>query len=790
MMRSTLNRKLLRNLREMWAQVATIALVVAAGVAAFVALQATVDSLQGSRDRYYEEFRFGDVFASLERAPDGVGGRLREISGVTAVDTRLVAPVRIPIEAATQPPIGEVVGLPAGGDAPLNRVLLLEGRMVEAGRGDEALLLEPFAERFGIAPGDTLPVIMEGTLRQVRIVGIANSPEYVYPAPPGGDAIPDEERFAALWMDRDAVAPAFRMEGAFNDVVLRLGPGASLPAVLAEVDRILDPYGGRGAVGRDRHRSNYFLDMRFEQLSGMATSVPVVFLAVAAFLLNVVLSRIINLERGEIAAMKALGYHNREIGLYYVKFVAVVVLLGTVGGFALGGWMGQGITSTFLRFFGLPLLEYSVPASTFVPAFAVALGFGLVGALVALRRILRLSPAEAMRPETPTRYRPSFLERLGVGDLFGTSGRMILRELSRHPVRTTLSSVGVALAVGIIVMGRFSMDAMDFIIDSEFYLASREDISVSLVGPTSDRAVNEVRGIPGVRFAEGLRVTSVRMTSDHRSRDVPLYGYPDENRLRILLDGEGRRVPMPTGGVVLTRTLAEMLGVEAGDTVRVRLREGRADERPLVVTGTVTQAFGLQGHMRLEDLNRLLGEDPAVNQLRLAVERGAYPEVERRLSDMPRVLEVTRKEQAVARMRALSGDTQRVLVLVLSLFGAVIAVGVVYNNARVALSVRARDLGSLRVLGFTRREVSTILVGEQMIQVLVALPFGLWIGRILAGLLAGTIDQEEYRFPLLISTETYAFAVSVVLAAALVSAFLVRRRLDRLDLIGVLKTRE
>lgn len=792
---STLNSKLLRDIRERWAQLSTIGFVVAAGIAAFVSLQATFQSLEQSRDAYYDAYRFGDVFATLQRAPDGVAEKLEEIPGVTLVHPRLVAPVRIPLQidgaaASRQPPIGQVVGLPPDGEPALNGVLLLEGRRVEAGRADEALLLEPFAERTGIAPGDTIPVVMEGRLREIRITGIAAAPEFVYPAPPGQAVVPDDERFAVLWMDRQAVAPAFQMEGAFNDVVLRLSPSAVERQVLAEVDRVLEPYGGRGAMGRDRQRSNYFLEMRLDQLQALSGFVPILFLGVAAFLLNLVLSRLVKLQRGEIAALKALGYRDREIGGYYLKLTLLVVVLGTFVGLGAGAWMGRGLTGFFTSFFRLPLLEYSVPLSVVGPAFLVAAVFGLLGAFATLRGILRLSPAEAMRPEPPERYRPTILERLGVGHLFGPPGRMILRELGRRPVRLLLSSLGIALALGIIVVGRFSADAWDVILDRHYQQAYLEDVSVTLTGPVDARGIREVAALPGVVRAEGVRVTSARIHAGLRWRDVPIYGYREGDQLRRLMDAEGAVLPTPSGGMVLTETLAEILAVGIGDSVQVQFREGRAQTRGVVVTGTVDEMFGLQGHMRILELNHHLGEGPAVNTLILTVDEGSMAPLQARLAQMPVVQEVTEKMAEVRRVDELTAEPQRFLVLILSFFGSVIAVGVVYNNARVALSVRSRDLASLRVLGFTRREISGILLGEQAVQVALAIPAGLVLGRVFTGLLMRTLDPEEYRLPLMVSLETYAFATTVVVAAALVSALLVRRRLDHLDLIGVLKTRE
>lgn len=787
---SALDRKLVRDLKGMLGQGITISLVVAAGISGFLALRSTYASLEESRDQYYREYRFGDVFAQLERAPETVSDRLEEIPGVARVHTRVSEPVRIPMPDMPQSPIGQVLSLPSAGEAPLNAVLLREGRRPDPGSADEALLLDMFAERWGVRTGDTLGVVMNGAMRRVRVTGLAASPEFIYPIPPGGALIPDEERFAVLWMDRRGVAPIFRMEGAFNDVVLRTHPGAPEREVLAGVDRILEAYGGRGAVGRDLQASNFFVTQELEQLKQFATVVPVIFLGVAAFLLNMVLSRLLHLQRTQVAALKALGYRDREVGMHYLKMTLGVVLGGSAAGIALGWYMGRGLTLFYGNFFGFPILEYSMGWRAPLVGVLIAGGAALVGTFTALRRILALSPAEAMAPEPPARYRPTLPERMGLGRLVGPMGRMVLRELGRRPLRTTLSALGVALAISIVVVGRFSQDAMNYLIEEQFYRAWKENVTVAFAGPTPERAVRELAALPGVVDAEGMRVTAVRMHAGHRWRDMPLQGYPDDARLRELLDADGNRRPFPDGGVVLTRKLAEVLTIAVGDSVRVTLREGRPGDAVVEIVGVVDEMLGMQGHMQLDELNALLGEGPVVSQALVQIDPRDFAEFERRLADVPGVLDVASRDALVQRFREQSAELLWVMTLILTLFASVIAAGVVYNNARVAVSVRERDLASLRVLGFTRREISTVLLGEMAVQVLIAIPPGLWLGRQLCVLIASTADPERYRLPIVLSAETYGFATAMILIAATGSALLVRRKLDRLDLIGVLKTRE
>jgi putative ABC transport system permease protein len=785
-----LDRKLIRDLRGMLGQGITIALVVGAGIGGFIALRSTFVSLQDSQATYYERYRFGDAFAQLARAPESLRFRLEAVPGVAVAYPRVVEPIRIPLEGVLQSPVGQVVSLPPDGDPPLNGILLREGRTPTPGRSDEALLLDAFAERWAFGTGDTLRVLLNGTLRPILITGLATSPEFIYPLPSGGSLIPDDSRFAVLWMDRGGMSPLFQMEGAFNDLVLRLQPGASEREVLAGVDALLEPYGGRGSYGRALQPSHFILEGELDQLRQFALVVPMIFLGVAAFLLNVVLSRILLLQRTQIAALKALGYRDREIAGHFLKMVSGVVLGGSLLGILVGQWLGSAMTNLYGSFFGFPVLTFRMGWDGPLLGTAVALLAGFLGAFGALRQVLRLSPAEAMSPAPPARYRPTLLERAGLGRLLGPSGRMVLREIGRRPLRTGLSALGIGLSLGIVIVGRFSGDALEVLIEEQFYRAWREDITVTFSQPLPARAVRELLPLPGVLHAEGVRITPARIHAGHRWRDMPLLGVEEGARLRQLLDGEGRIHPLPNGGVVLTAKLGEVLGVQVGDTVRIRLREGRPGDVYLPVTGMVDEMFGLQGHMRLADLNALLGEEPRVSQALLSVDPNLQPALEARLAALPAVADIGSRSALVNGFREQSGQLLVVMTLILTGFASVIAAGVVYNNARVAVSMRERDLASLRVLGFTRREISAVLLGELGVQVALAIPLGVWVGVRLAEGIAGTVDPERYRLPIVLSPGSYAYSIGVILVASTVSALLVRRRLDHLDLIGVLKTRE
>lgn len=786
---SALGTKLRRDLWQLKGQVTTIALVLACGIMAILMLRSSYASLLAARDTYYTTYRFADVFARLERAPRAAVARLEAIPGVAVVSTRIVEEVMVPLPEEPDPVTGRIVSIPDVEEPALNALYLRAGRLPVAGADDEAVVLEQFASAHGLVAGDRVPVVINGRLRALRIVGIALSPEYVL-AMAGGELVPDPRRFVVLWMREAAIAPAFQMEGAFSDVSLRLEPGASLDAVLGAVDVELARYGGMHAIPRDKQLSNWALSSELDMLRTLALVIPAIFLGVAAFLVNVVVSRLVALERTQIAVLKALGLTERRIALHYLALVSLIVAIAAIVGIAAGVWTAGWMTDLYTEFYRFPSRLLRISPSLIAVTLGVGLGAGVIGALGAVRVIARMPPAQAMRPPAPLTYRRSVLERLHLGRALGPSTMMIVREIERRPLRFALSTLGIAMGLGIFLMGRFSWDSFDRLMSETFLREHREDLTVTFAESLPARAVQELEHLPGVELGEGHRIVPVRLRAGTRWRDLAITGMPAPSELRQLLDrGETPRA-LPPSGLVLTAKLAEILDVEIGDEVDAELLEGDWSTRTMPVAGVIDEAFGLQAYARADWLAATLGEEPRVSMVLLRIDPAFMMEVRAALKDRPGVLGVTTTLQAIERHREQTGGSMLGFTIVLTIAAAAIAVGVVYNNARIALAMRSRDLASLRVLGFTRAEISSILLGELGAQVLLGIPLGLVLGTWWARLLAATIDPEAIRLPMYIAPSTYATAAVIALVSGLASALLVRRKLDHLDLIGVLKSSE
>jgi putative ABC transport system permease protein len=783
-----LTRKLLRDIGNMRGAVFTISLVVAAGIAAFVTLRGTYNALVQTRDVYYSRQRFADVFSDLERAPIHVVDQIAELPGVARAYGRVTGSARVPLESLPEPAQARVLSIPEDGVPPLNGVQLMSGRMPENDRDDEALLIELFASKHDVHPGSQLKVVIEGRERTLRIVGIAMSPEFVLAVPNGASA-PAPERFAVFWMRRPAVEAAFDMRGSFNSVVLDLAPGVRPEQVVPKLDELLDRHGGLGAYARARQISNYFLSQDLGSLSTLATIAPLIFLGVAAFLLNVVLSRLVELDRPQIATLKAIGYSDREVGLHYLELTLIISTVGALVGIALGSWLGGQMTHLYQRFYRMPHLEFRLELGLLMTAFLVSLGAGLLGSFVSVRRVMLLPPAEAMRPAAP----PSYAKKGALSSftaLFGTASRMVVREVVRRPMRTLFSALGIGAATGIIIIGQHFSDAMNYLVDFYLQAQQRETIAVTFLNPVSSDSTSFLRSLPGVRDVQWLSSIQVRVRAGHRERTVGLIGRAEHGSMRPLLNDRGRERHPEAGQVWFTDMLAKALHVVPGDTVYAEPLLGDRTPRALKLTGTVSELMALWIHMPADDLQRWLGTQTMIAGATLQVDREHVAEVQDELMKMPQVASATRKELIISEFRKQQGQTMGTFSLVLTLFAITIAISVVYNNARVSLSLRARELASLRVLGFTRGEISAILISELGIQVLIGIPFGLWFGTMLVrGMLAAN-DPEAFRFPSTIGQHAYAVAALVTALAAIGSALLVRRKLDKLDLVEVLKTRE
>lgn len=784
-----LERKLIRDLLHLRGQVLAVALVLASGIALFVGMLSVYDSLEITRDEYYERSRLADVFASIQRAPSSVADRLRRIQGVELVEERIVKEVAVEIAGLEEPATGRLVSIPSDPSSMLNRLSLQSGRWIDPTRQTEVIASATFAAANGLRLGDSIGAVIGDRWRVLSIVGMALSAEYIYEMPPGGALFADNKHFGVLWMGRDAMRSAFAMSGAFNDVVIGIERGVDPQFIVDRVDRILAPYGCVESYEREDQLSCTLLRGDLEMLRTTGLYMPVLFILIAAFLLNVVLSRLISLERDQIALLKAFGYSSLTVGLHYFWMCVAIVAIGAVIGIGVGIWFGLELTTVYTGFYHLPFLHYRLAPEYIAISVGLSLIAGSLGAWSAMLRVVALPPAEAMRPAKPARFRPGLVERIGLQRLLPSSARMVIRQFERSPWKSVISVLGVAVAVGELMLGRFAIDSMEFTRDTQFQSVQREDVVAVFASPRAPGSVRALATFPGVLRLEPFRLLPVRLHSGHRTRTIAIQGVDTGAELRRIIDENLVPFEPEEADLMMTEMLADKLGVSRGDMLEVEILEGRRRTRVVRVGELVREIVGLSAYMRRAALDRLAGS-PAVSGAYLLVDDAERRELYRRLKRTPGVAGAQIREVTIEGYDRTVAEGENIRQVFVAGSALAIAIGIVYNSARIALSERGRELASLRVLGFTQREVSALLLGEQAILTLLGIPVGYAIGYAFDLLISFAYASERTRVPVVIDSSSYLYATVVVILAAVISGLLLRRRLRGLDLIEVLKTRE
>ena len=784
-----LDRKLARDLGRMWSQTLAIALVMACGVATLILALGAFRALEETRTAFYDRYRFANVFASATRAPDALREAIAGIDGVSGVELRIVRPALLDIDGMPEPGTGVAVSVPDSGEPAVNRLYLRAGRLPVAGRGTEVAVTEMFGEAHRLRPGSTFRALMNGRKRTLIVTGIVLSPEYIYSIAPG-DMVPDPRRYGIFFMPRTEMAGIYDMQGAFNDAVLRIRRDASPERIVERLDTLLEPYGGRGAYLRKDQLSNAFLDNELTQLRGMVFIIPPIFLFVSAFLVNMILKRMISLEREQIGLLKAVGYGAIEIAWHYAKLVVVISAAGTLIGFAAGTWLGFEMTKLYSKFFSFPFLIFSQNPDLYAISAGVTVLSALAGSTRAIWSVVSLPAAVAMRAPAPTRYRSLLAGGSVAFRLFSQLTVMALRHLIRWPMRSAMTTLGMSLSVALLVTALFSFDSIDFMIDTVFSRSERQDATVTFAQQASPRALQAVAKLPGVMRAEPLRATSVILRNGHRERRLAISGLPEEPRLSRILDTDLEAVSSPPHGLLVSERVAHVLGLRVGDRPEVELLEyGRRLVR-VPVTGIVQSYVGLAVYMERSALDRLIGDGPRLSAVQVSVDGAAWPDLFRVVKETPAIAALALKNVSRAKFRETIGQNISIMMTVYIGLASIITFGVAYNSARIQFSERARELASLRVLGFTRWEVSSVLLIELSLIVLAAQPVGWLLGYVFAAVVTESFASDLFRIPFIIKPETFAISSLVVMSVAALTVFAVRRRVDGLDMVRVLKTRE
>lgn len=784
-----LDRKLARDLRLWIGQILAIAAVAACGIMSFITMQSNYDTMLTTQTSYYDRYRFADVFASMTRAPRGIVPRIAQLPGVVEVQTRVVRDVLADIPGQQDVGTLRLISIPDGSEPRLNKIFVRYGRLPQVNASNEIVISQAFADANHLQPGSTISALLNRRYQTFRIVGVGLSPEYVYEMRGGADIWPDSRHFGIAWINDSALAAAFDMTDGFNDISLHVAPGSDRAQLIERLDRILAPYGSLGAYDRAEQLSDRFVSNELRQLRAQAIAIPLIFLGVASFLINTALSRLVATQREQIAVLKAFGYSNVAIATHFLKAANVVIAIGAVTGIAGGWWLGYQLAIMYTRFFRFPAANYHLDPSLAIVAVLISLAAAALGAISSVYAVVKLPPAEAMRPVSPVLYRPTLLERIGI-TLFSPSVRIVIRSIARKPVASLLTMLAIAFSVAILVVGRSTIDSVQWMMRIQFQLASRETATIAFVRSLGSRASYELRTLPGVLQTQPYRTIFVRISNGNRSRRLALLGLPREPRLHGIIDRNGSESTPPVHGLLLTKALADILAIRPGERVTIAFLEGDRRVIQMPVQQVSDELVGLNAYADLAEAHRVLRESGTISGAWVTIDPLKKSQFDAALKRMPAVAGVSYRQAALDEFNRSFAESIGISATFILGFAFVIACGVVYNAGRVALSERARELSTLRILGYDFQSTAFMLVGEQILLAIAGIPVGFLIGYLLDLSLQPLYELEYYRVPIVTSNATYVLSAAFTLGAASISAALIALQLRRLDLVAALKAGE
>ncbi|MCD6415658.1 MAG: FtsX-like permease family protein [Planctomycetes bacterium] len=791
MVGNVLHRKLARDLRGGWGQFTAAAAVVLWATVLFVSFQVTYRSLLHSRDSYYRRCNFADFFVDLENAPSSALSAAQSIKGVWRVRGRIVKEVSLEMEGEEGAAVGRIISMPRRRDDLINDIYMVSGSYFPGAASEEVIINQRFAEANGLAVGDSLRATINERKEDLRIVGTAYSPEYVYPLRDARQFAPDDKGFAIIFARRGFVEDAFDMTNDFNNLVGVLRPGADVEAVLDRAKERFSRYGVYARYGRARQLSHNYLEQELQGVKVSARIVPAIFLTVAAVVIHIIMRRMVQMQRTQIGLLRALGYGRLRIALHYISYALVVgvaaAALGVVGGL----YLARGILAMYHPFFRFPSLRVQSAPSALLLAFGLSCGMCVLGALRSAWKAMRLDPAVALRPRAPRLERIVHRDALApLWEKVPLTWRMNARNALRNKTRAAFTVFGVAISMMMLVVGRNNMNLFNWIVKHQYEDVELADFRVDFADQRPTHSILDVEAVAGVRRAEGVLQVGAELRNGWRKKEALIMGLPAGSELYRVCDAEGNRVPLPPDGLIVPARIADALGIRRGQQITLDPYLRGKDERPAVVRGVVKQYIGLVVYADRRYLSRLLGEGDMVNSALVDSDAVPTQQAMDRLDDMPGVMAVTSARRMLQNLMEEMADLMNVATLIQIFAAAIIAFAVIYNVTSVNIAEQERDLAGLRSLGYGRGQVADIATNDIMPLGIAGICLGMPIAHMACQAMAKAYETDIYRLPVIVSATSYGESAVVVMLFLLIARWICRRRAERIKIAQRLKTRE
>lgn len=791
---SVLDRKLLRELRGSWGVLLAISGIMAIGVAAYVALNSAYRNLATAQRLYYSQCRMADFSLELKKVPNADLAAVAELPGVVEIRPRIQFFATVDLERVVEPLNGLVLSLPDRRSPVINDIVLRNGSYFTDRRMNEVIVNEAFARKHGLYPGQWIHLLLNNQRQELFIVGTAISSEFTYLVGPG-TIVPDPKHFGVFYIKQSFAEEVYSFDGASNQVLGLLAPDVrDRPNdILRQAETLLAPYGVFTTIPLRDQPSNRFISNEIQGLRAFGVINPTIFLAVAAMVLNVLMSRLAEQQRVVVGTLKALGYEDRQIFGHFVKFGLCIGVVGGVGGVLLGYWIAHGMTSLYQLFFQFPSLVARVYPTICAEGLTISLVCGLLGSIHGARAVLKLEPAEAMRAKPPAQGGAILLERVTwFWERLSFGWRMTLRSIFRNRLRTAAGVFAAAMGSAVSVNALMLTMATTHMVDFQFQLVQRGDVDLAFKDERGREAVDEARHLPGVDRVEPIFDVACTFINGPYRRKGAIVGLVDGAQLTVPRDADGRPIRIPTIGLTLTRKMAETLHARRGDAVTVEPTKGLREPRQAIVAEIVDSYLGIAVYANIAYLSALVNEEFATSGVQLSInpQPQARASLYRELKQMPKIEAVTARADTIENVMQTLVKNQRVFIGLLVLFAGVIFFGSVLNASLVSMAERQREIATLQVLGYTPWQVGGLFLRETMVTNLLGTLLGLPLGYLLNWAITVAYDTEMFRIPLIDPTEVWIWTTLLGTSFGLLAHGVVQRMILKMDWLDALKTKE
>ena len=832
---SKLHLKLLRDLRSSPFMFAGIVLLLLVGIALFVASYSLYLNLEQSYATSYRRLRLADFTVPVQSAPAQVVTRLRRLPGVREVEGRTIREVEIRLPTQRGRKVtGRILSLPESGWPRVNSLKLAAGAAPGTGLQRELLLEAGFAEYHGYRPGDTLNLVVQDDPLGFRIVGIVQSPEYIFVVRGREAPYPSESTFAVVWIREGVVDELFGTAGAVNDIGVTMAPGGNRRSAVRLAERLLEPYGAETAVPQEEQPSVELLRLDLLGLQNLAIFFPLLFLTIASLSAYNTLGRMVHEQQGQIGFLRAVGFSKATVGLHYLLYAVAMGVLGGGLGAGLGYYLGILITRFYTTQIQVPYYDVSPRWIVLVVGFALAVVVAVAASLSPALSAARMTPAEAISTQGPTGGRAPLIESwLPVLRRLPLQDRLPLRNFLRNPRRSFATVAGVASAAMLLLVATGLLDSSVAAIEFYFKSSVHYDILATYLEPQPQFSLERLRRSPGVRRVEPLLAMPARLTKSDQQQTILVYGIEPDSRLFLLYDQRERPVAVPPDGLLIPESTARKLNLWEGALVRLGLPEqsvpATADFSPAVtppvpflpvpeawqprirelltapglasikldldrlirVSGVSYQPVGITAYASIDQLRewyRAPLELPpkAINALALTADAANLSAIEQRLHDLDGIASVS-VISTIRREIDTALEQAQVFFNIMLAFSMALAGIIIFNATLMNVIERTREISTLRTLGLSVGAAVRMIWVENLLAYVVGLLVGVPVGTWLAGLFILAYESESFNMRLVIFPHTYVITVLSILATMALAQLPGTRFIRRLDLAKATK---